>query len=175
MNKKLLIYIGATLVAFASFSPRAFATPAQKVVNAAPAEISELPAFKKAIRAKYDLKEKSYATMDAETLVTRFYAEDVIANGGGKMFVGRKEIRPAAEESVRAATVKIDSVSRFVKGDAGWDWADFHMQPRNTKDHPTTLKILFLWARINGEWRCMGEFAEPGSFREEHLAERASK
>jgi hypothetical protein len=171
---KLLIYIGAALIAGA-VSPRDVAAPAQKVVTAATPESSELVAFKRAIRAKYDLKEKSYATMDAETLVTRFYSADVIAIGGGKLFVGRKEIRPAAEESVKAITVKIDSVSSFVKGDAGWDWADFHVQPRNSKDPPTTLEILFLWAKVNGEWTCMGEFSQPGSFRKERLAERAVK
>jgi Domain of unknown function (DUF4440) len=138
--------------------------PGTKVAASAK-DSAELAAFKKAIRAKYDLKEKSYVTGDAESIVTKFYAEDEITVGRNKVFLGRKEIRPAYQEAVKEATVKVDSVYTFVKGDAGWDWADFHITPKDGKSAPKTLAILFLWARINGEWMCMGDFSVPGSFR----------
>ena len=51
--------------------------------QAASADSPELAAFKKAIRAKYDLKEKAFANHDAETIVTQFYAPDVISVEGG--------------------------------------------------------------------------------------------
>lgn len=141
------------------------ASPQSAERAAAANDSAELAAFKKAIRAKYDLKEKSYAAGDAETIVSKFYAEDEITVGRNRIFLGRKQIRPAYQEAVKEATVKVESVYTYVKGDAGWDWADFHITPKNGNDKPRTLAILFLWARTNGEWMCMGDFSMPGSFR----------
>jgi ketosteroid isomerase-like protein len=44
-----------------------------------------------------------------------------------------------------------------VKGDLGWDWADFHVTPEDKSQAPFTFKILFLWERRNGEWICVGD------------------
>ncbi len=38
----------------------------------------QLAAFGQAIRELYDLKEKAWAAGDAETIVTRFYAQDAV-------------------------------------------------------------------------------------------------
>jgi len=72
-------------------------TTAAAAKQAASADSPELAAFKKAIRAKYDLKEKAFANHDAETIVTQFYAPDVISVEGGPnggIYVGRDQIRP---------------------------------------------------------------------------------
>jgi len=157
--------LAAILIGSLAAWPSIAATAPEMPVVASPHESAELIAFKRAIRAKYDLKEQAYARGDAETVVSKFYAEDEITVGRNRVFLGRKEIRPAYQEAVKEANVKVESVYTFVKGDAGWDWADFHITPKNGKGDPKTLAILFLWAKVNGEWICMGDFSVPGSIR----------
>jgi ketosteroid isomerase-like protein len=157
----LVVMLAGLLAGCSSFA----VTAAEKLTTAESRESVELAAFKRAIRAKYDLKEQAYARGDAETVVSKFYAEDEITVGRNRVFLGRKEIRPAYQEAVREANVKVESVYTFVKGDAGWDWADFHITPKDGNGEPKTLAILFLWAKVNGDWICMGDFSVPGSIR----------
>ena len=130
---------------------------------------AELAAFKQAIRAKYDLKEKAFAAHDAETIVTKFYTADVVSVGEGEgIFIGRDAIRPLYQEVVKSNKVKVESFRTFVKGDVGWDWADFQVYPTDGKTKPFTFAILFLWTRVNGEWMCKGDSFVKGSFKDRH-------
>lgn len=141
-------------------------TSAAAASAAASKDSAQLTAFKRAIRAKYDLKEKAFAAHDAETIVTKFYSSDVISAGEGEgIFVGRDAIRPLYQAVVKDNTVKVDSVHTFVDGNAGWDWADFHVYPADPKTKPFTFAILFLWAKVDGQWICKGDFFMTGSFR----------
>jgi len=135
------------------------------------ADSAQLAAFRRAIRAKYDLKERAFAAHDAETIVTRFYSPDVVSVGEGEgIFVGREQIRPLYADVVRHNKVKIESVYTYVNGNAGWDWADFHVLPDDPKSPPFTFAILFLWSRIGGEWWCKGDYFSYGSFRSGKLS-----
>ena len=120
---------------------------------------SELAAFKQAIRAKYDLKQKAFHERDGETIVTRFYAEDVISIGqGSPVHRGREELRKLySRPEVINSEVQIVSFATHVNGNAGWDWTDFHVTPADAKQKPFTFKILFLWERVAGEWWCKGD------------------
>jgi ketosteroid isomerase-like protein len=124
---------------------------------ATPAE--ELTAFKQAIRAKYDMKQRAFHERDGETIVTRFYAPDVISIGeGSPMHRGRDELRKLyTSPEVINSEVRIVSLDTRVNGNAGWDWADFHVTPADPKTAPFTFKILFLWEKVNGEWWCEGD------------------
>ncbi|MBS0611742.1 MAG: nuclear transport factor 2 family protein [Proteobacteria bacterium] len=145
-------------------SPAALPASAAAAHAAAAPDSPALRAFKRAIRAQYDLKERAFAAHDAQTIVTKFYSSDVISVGEGEgIFVGRDAIRPLYQEVVKDNHVKIDSVYTFVDGNAGWDWADFHVMP--AKDKPFTFAILFLWAKVGGQWICKGDFFMKGSFR----------
>jgi hypothetical protein len=162
----LAVLLSATSVAQAQSSAPKSAAAAKA---AASADSPELQAFKEAIGAKYALKERAFAAHDAETIVTKFYSADVISVGEGEgIFVGRDQIRPLYEEVVKDNTVRIDSVYTFVSGNAGWDWADFHVTP--AKGDPFTFAILFLWSKVDGEWMCKGDFFVNGSFRTGKLA-----
>ncbi len=133
---------------------------------AASPETPELTAFRRAIRARYAIKERAFADHDAETIVTQFYSPDVISVGEGEgIYMGRDAIRPLYQDVVKNNRVKIDSVYSFVKGDAGWDWTDFHVQPTDGKTAPFTFVILFLWTKIDGVWMCKGDFFVNGSLR----------
>ncbi len=148
-------------------------TTAAAAKQAASVDSPELAAFKKAIRAKYDLKEKAFANHDAETILTQFYSADVIsveggANGG--IYVGRDQIRPLYERVVKDSLVKVDSVYTYVNGNAGWDWTDFHVRFTDGKTKPFTFALLFLWAKENGQWICKGDYFVTGSFRTGKLA-----
>jgi ketosteroid isomerase-like protein len=147
-------------------------TSAAAAKAAASPDSAQLQAFRQAIRAKYALKEKAFAVHDAETIVTQFYSADVISVGEGEgIFIGRDQIRPLYQEVVKDNRVDIDSVYTFVSGDAGWDWADFHVTP--AKGEPFTFAILFLWSKIDGQWMCKGDFFLTGSFRTGKLAPAA--
>lgn len=133
---------------------------------AASAETPELIAFRRAIHARYAIKERAFADHDAETIVTQFYTPDVISVGEGEgIYVGRDAIRPLYQDVVKNNHVKIDSVYSFVKGDTGWDWTDFHVQPTDGKTAPFTFVILFLWTKVDGVWMCKGDFFVNGSLR----------
>ena len=101
--------------------------------------------------------------------MTRFYTDDVVSVGEGEgVFIGRDAIRPLYQEVVKNNEVKVESIRTFVKGDAGWDWADFHVYPTDGKAEPFTFAILFLWTRVNGEWMCKGDSFVKGSFKDRH-------
>ena len=133
--------------------------PCSSSVAETPVDGAELAAFKEAIRAKYDMKEKAFRERDGETIVTRFYSPDVVSIGeGSPLHRGRDELRKVyTSPEVINSEVRIDSFHTHVNGDAGWDWADFHVTPADRSVAPFTFKILFLWERVEGEWWCKGD------------------
>jgi len=133
--------------------------------GSAPSREAELTAFKKAIRAKYDMKEQAFRDNDPEPILTRFYSEDVISTDNeGHTKIGRAELRPVYEEVI-GAFVKVESYNTFVNGDAGWDWVNFHVSfPPEAGMEPFTFKMLFLWEQIDGEWWSHGEMYVLGEF-----------
>ena len=128
-------------------------------------EPTEHDAFSDAIRAKYDMKEAAFAANDPEPILTRFYHPDVISTGpDGSTHVGREEIRPVYEEVI-GGDVRIESYRSFVRGDAGWDWVNFHVTPPvDSGEAPFTFKMLFLWEQEDGEWWSHGEMYVVGEF-----------
>jgi hypothetical protein len=133
--------------------------------QAAAKDADALADFKAAIRAKYDLKERAFAAGDAATIVARFYSADAISTGDGEgTQVGRDEFLPLYKAVVGLNHVRIVSFATHVNGDAGWDFADFHVTPTDPKQAPFTFKILFLWERRDGEWVCPGDIYFKGSF-----------
>jgi ketosteroid isomerase-like protein len=172
MNKLLVCLVIAGLVtidgpARAQSNTPGSAPPRAAAAHATASEDSpELAAFKRAIRAKYDLKERAFAAHDAEAIVTQFYTADVISVGEGEgIYIGRDQLRPLYQDVVKNNKVKVDSVTTYVNGGAGWDWADFHVFPTDPKEKPFTFAILFLWAKVDGQWLCKGDFFVNGSFR----------
>lgn len=168
-TKKLHVSLWLLASLLAAVSVDCAAQPPASVAAAkatASPDSPELTAFKKAIRARYAIKEKAFAAHDAETIVTQFYTADVISVGEGEgIFIGRDAIRPLYQEVVKSNRVRIDSVYSYVKGDSGWDWADFNVQPDDGKTKPFTLAILFLWTKLDGVWMCKGDFFVNGSLR----------
>lgn len=164
-NKTIIRWVSACALACAAVSAPHAAPPASEAAARAAAspDSPQLAAFKKSIRAMYDMKEKAFAAHDAETIVTKFYSPDVISVGEGEgIFLGREAIRPLYLEVVKDNKVKIVSKHTFVDGNAGWDWVDFHVIPG--KDKPFTFAMLFLWSRQDGHWVCKGDFFVNGSF-----------
>lgn len=163
--------LGILGCAAAAAGPSAAPEDADAARAAASPPSAELAAFKAAIRARYAVKEKAFAEHDAETIVSKFYTKDVISVGEGEgIFVGRDQIRPLYQDVVKNHKVRIESVYTYVNGNAGWDWADFHVMPDDPKEKPFTFAILFLWTKIHGQWWCKGDFFVTGSFREGKLS-----
>lgn len=125
----------------------------------------ELAAFKAAIQARYDLKARAFANDDPTPILEEFYSADVISTDAeGNTYIGTAGIRPMYEQVVTGHTVRVESIYPHVNGDVGWDWANFHVTPDDPSEKPFTLKILFLWERIDGEWICKGDIYVPGRF-----------
>lgn len=164
--KKTAISIALALSMTLGLSSAVLAT--ERVSSTATqAENAELIAFKKAIRAQYDLKVKAFAERDADTIVDKFYSEDVVSTGEGeKVFVGREAIRPLYKKVVQENDVEVESVHTHVSGKLGWDWANFKVKPRDPAQKPFTFKILFLWEKINGKWMCKGDLFMVGDMHD---------
>lgn len=126
----------------------------------------QLEAFKKAIRAKYDLKEMAFANNDPKPILEKFYTSDVLSVGpDGVSHEGTEGIRPVYENpDIIGGNVKIVSYKTRVNGDSGWDWVNFHVTPAAPDAAPFTFKMLFLWEKINGEWMSQGEMYVLGEF-----------
>ena len=125
---------------------------------------NELDEFKQAIRAKYDLKEQAFADNDPEPILEQFYTSDAISSGpDGTTHFGIEELRHVYEEVI-GATVRVESFHTYVNGNAGWDWVNFHVNPADEGEEPFTLKMLFLWEKIDGAWWSKGEMYTIGAF-----------
>ncbi len=137
------------------------------------AESTELEEFKAQTRIKYDMKQAAFAANDPEPILTRFYHPDVISTGpDGATHFGTEELRPIYNEVI-GGDVRIESYHSFVSGDAGWDWVNFHVTPpAQANQSPFTFKMLFLWARENGEWWSHGEMYVVGKFETDSVALR---
>ncbi len=128
-------------------------------------EATPLADFKAAIEVKYALKEAGFATADARPIIENFYSENAIATDNeGKTLIGRAELLPLYEELVQDFNVQVESVHTYVNGDAGWDWANFHVSPKDPDAEGFSFKILFLWERRDGEWWCKGDMYVLGAF-----------
>lgn len=151
------------MCALVSCSPSQTGNGANQLSAGDPA--AELRAFKTAIREKYDMKEQAFRDNDPEPILSRFYSDKAISTDNlGVTHIGRSELRPVYEEVI-GALVKIDSFDTFVRGDAGWDWVNFHVSfPPEAGMDPFTFKMLFLWERVDGEWWSNGEMYVLGAF-----------
>lgn len=157
------IFAAAALALVAPFAAQA--APVE-TVGAIPApDAAELAAFKAATRALYDLKEKAFAEGKAEPIVNRFYAANAVSVGPeGKPYEGRAEFLKNYQAVVPTAKVKVEPIHSYVKGDTGWEWANFHVTPHDPKEKPFTFAILFLWSKVDGNWVAAGDFYTVGGF-----------
>lgn len=127
--------------------------------------LSELNAFKAAIRVKYDLKEEAFRRNNPIPIANQFYTEDVISVGSGDVFMkGREQLLEEYKKHIQD-TVRIESVYTHVNGNSGWDWANFYVTPADPAVAPFTFKILFLWEKRGGEWWCVGDMFMEGKFQ----------
>lgn len=126
----------------------------------------KLEAFKKAIRAKYDMKEQAFANNDPKPILEKFYTNNVLSIGpDGVSHEGTEGIRPVYENpDIIGGTVYIESYKTEVSGNSGWDWVNFHVHPADPGMAPFTFKMLFLWEKIKGEWMSQGEMYVVGEF-----------
>ncbi|MBN9462918.1 MAG: nuclear transport factor 2 family protein [Burkholderiales bacterium] len=167
---KLLLRIAfTTLIAMSTWIPAAGAEIASP--PGSQADSDALQAFRKAIRAQYDLKERAWAARDYRSLVTGFYSPSAFtaAEGEPKFFaMGRDQFLELYKTYVADTDrIRIESVHTHVNGNMGWDWTNFYadVKPEKAKDYPPSpVRILFVWEKIDGKWMCAGDVVLLGSF-----------
>lgn len=125
----------------------------------------EMRDFKKAIRIQYDLKVAAFARKDADAIVKQFYTADAFTTGEGmEVAIGREQLTPMYQHLVNDYTVDIKSFHTYVKGDNGWDFADFYVTPRDKNEKPFSFKIVFMWEKVKGKWMCNADMFFKGAF-----------
>lgn len=131
----------------------------------------ELARFQRAIRDQYDFMENTWQQGRTDELVDRFYAPATFAahEGMPEVFIdGIEQMREVTKVyQADLQSVRFESVRSHVRGDMGWDWFNFHIVPRPDKASafpPSPVRILFLWERIEGQWKCAGEVQLMGRF-----------
>ncbi len=147
-----------------------YSTDADAVMGNIPdPDPAEIEAFRAATRELYDLKEQAFAENQVDPIVQRFYAENVVSVGpDGAPKEGRAALRAEYETVVPTSTVRVESIHTYVNGDAGWDWANFHVTPTDPAEgEPFTFVILFLWTKVDGRWVSAGDAYVVGSFNQE--------
>ncbi|MDE2371937.1 MAG: DUF4440 domain-containing protein [Burkholderiales bacterium] len=168
--KRLLNFVFVAAAAI-GFLP-APAPAAEQGAVAQPRDAAAFAAFKQAIRAQYDLKEKAWAAGDYEGLVKGFYAPTAFTASEGdadEFIIGRARFLEIYKTYVADVTrVRIESVHTYVHGDMGWDWTNFYadVKPEKQKDYPPSpVRILFTWEKIDGRWMCTGDVVLLGRFK----------
>ena len=129
----------------------------------------ELAAFKAATAKLYALKVEAFAKNQVAPIVERFYAKNAVSMGPeGKPEEGRAEFTASYNAVVPAHKVKVVPIHSWVSGNAGWEWANFHVAPKDPKseEKPFTFGILFLWAKVKGDWVSAGDMFVVGGFPE---------
>lgn len=161
----------ALLALAAALPPAAWSMPETPAGPGATTASPALQAFRKAIRAKYDLKERAWAARDAEGLVKGFYSPHAFSAAEGEptfFALGRAQFLDLYKTFVADTTkVRIESVHTYVNGNMGWDWTNFHadVKPEKVKDYPPSpVRILFVWEKIGGQWFCAGDVVLLGTF-----------
>jgi hypothetical protein len=159
------------LIAFLALTTCLSAFPAEPAHPVDPSPSPALRAFQKAIRAKYDLKEKAWAAQDSDGLVKGFYSPHAFTavEGEPKFFaMGRAQFLELYKTFVADTTkIRIESVHTYVNGNMGWDWTNFYaeVKPEKVKDYPPSpVRILFVWEKIGGQWFCAGDVVLLGTF-----------
>ena len=134
---------------------------------------AELKEFKKAIRAKYDIMEKGWATDNAALIYDQFYSKDArgLAANEPRSYKGREQMKVMWDDVVLRGETRVVSVESYVNGDAGWDWANLYTtyNQRQEDAEPFSVMYLFLWSKENGEWMCKGDMYVVGEFTPENI------
>jgi ketosteroid isomerase-like protein len=125
---------------------------------------AEMKAFKATIRAQYDMVEQAYNNKDAESLVNKFYSEDVIiVPPGNRLSIGREQAL-AGYKAHLGGKARIVSFRTHLNGNIGMDWANMYVTPDNASEEPSVLKMLVLWERRKGKWISIGNMFMPGAY-----------
>jgi ketosteroid isomerase-like protein len=125
---------------------------------------SDLKAFKAAIRAQYDAAEQAYNKKDAEGLVNKLYAEDVIiVPPGPGLSIGRKQAT-AGYQAHLGGKAKIVSFKTHLNGNMGIDWANMYVTPDDPAAKPDVLKMLVVWEKRGGQWISISNMFTPGAY-----------
>lgn len=167
---KLLPHLAFASLVFLTPCAHAADAPSGAAIVSKP-QSAALNAFKRAIRAQYDLKERAWAAQDHKALVTGFYSPSAFtaAEGEPKFFAqGRAQFLELYKTFVADTTkIRIESVHTYVNGNMGWDWTNFYadVKPEKVKDYPPSpVRILFVWEKIGGKWVCAGDVVLLGTF-----------
>lgn len=114
----------------------------------------DLDKFRVVLREKYDLHCKCFQDRNPEPLFDNFFTKDALwAAQGYPELNGSAEMRPFFEVVTENYLVAIEPVKTFVCGDAGWDFVNYPVMPRDNDEKPWTFRVLFCWIRRDGQWR----------------------
>lgn len=119
-----------------------------------------------AISTQYNLLVEAFAKGDASIISRQFFTPDAWAVGEGtETAIEAEQIEKLYSDFVGNFTYAVKSACTRRTGDAGWDFAEVTLRSTDGSDEIHLYKVLYLWTKQDGRWRCRGQMYVEGSFK----------
>ena len=121
-------------------------------------------ALKNALQARLDRLQQLWERRDGDAIVRELYTEHTEITGAGSdgLYHGTaqlQELLAALVNDSRGASIRIDRVTGL--GDsAAYTWVTWQVLP--LAGEAFSMKSLFVWGRVNGEWRVLADMYAEG-------------
>lgn len=121
--------------------------------------------FHVAIAKQYEILTEGFAKSDAAIVAHKFFTPHAWSVGlGDETAIKAEKIEALYSEFVGPYTFTAKSVAPSRIGNAGWDFAEVTLTSKDGSEEIHRYKVLYLWEKEDGAWRCKGQMYVEGSF-----------
>ena len=121
-------------------------------------------ALRNALQARLDLLQQLWDRRDSDAIVRELYTENTEITGAGSdaLYHGTEQLQELLALLVndsRGASIRIDRLTELGEN-AAYTWVTWSVLP--LEGEAFSMKSLFVWQRVNGEWRVVADMYAEG-------------